>query len=614
MAIEFDISSLLGKTENEGSTESGRLTAKEWNQLVGAVGEVQSKVEGTIKGIKYNGGSEAGGQTFSEIDEQGYLKMTVADSSGYQLTTWIDTPDPYIARGASCPISVRVSSKQVQGDNLISATAACSVSFYLNGSSTAFYTGNVYDIDTTIPGANKELTIDLSKLSNVSLIPGEIENEIKIEINNRFGKVTQSYCYVKVIDLSLTVDIFGTKNVFTENDKPQLIARVNGTDAYVTATVDGKEILKNGTALNGSDTNFGTAIFDNVNTHGVHTIEVIASVVRETTDGNITISTIPQKYTYIYGTSNSKPIVMSVINNSEPEEYSNFEMSYVAYKYSSTSVSVTDNVKVALCGVSYDESGSPIIGKEYIKVTQDVTFDPMSNSGSGKAMFSLFPIDSESLVGKKVIVISIGDFSQITEIEVKKSSVVLNQLGGYAVYLSANNRSNDEPSDTVRVWRSVGKDKAGNELVVNAIFDDNIEFINTGSGWIADGDGNMAMHLRKGRYFTIDYTPFDENPTYNDQTNQGNGRGKTISIEFATRNCLNQNSKVIECLDNSNGDERGFVITASNATLKSNKFKLGAEFKEDTRIRIDFVIEGKQTKYEENTYRIGSFGAALRWS
>lgn len=601
MAIEFDISSLLGKTENEGSTESGRLTAGEWNKLVGAVGEVQTKVEGTIKGIKYNGGAEAGGQTFSEIDEQGYLRMTVADSSGYQLTTWIDTPDPYIARGASCPISVRVSSKQVQGDDLIPATAACSVNFYLNGSSTPFYTGNVYDIDSTIPGVSKELTIDLSKLSNVSLTPGEIENEIKIEINNRFGKVTQSYCYVKVIDLSLTVDIFGTKNVFTENDKPQLIARVNGTDALVSATVDGKEILKNGSALNGSDTNFGTSIFDNVNTHGVHTIEVVASVVRETADGNITISTIPQSFNYIYGTSNTRPVVMSVINNDEPEEYSNFEMSYVAYKYNSTAVAVTDNVTVALCAISYNEEGKAVAGKEYIKVSQDVTFDPNTNSGTGKAMFSLFPVGNESLVGKKAIVISIGDFSQITEIEVKKSSVTLNQLGGYAVYLSANNRSNDEPADTVRVWRSTGKNKAGNELIVDAIFDDNIEFINTGSGWIQDSDGNMALHLRKGRYFTIDYTPFDENPTYNDQTNQGNGRGKTISIEFATRNCLDQNSTVIECLDNSNGDERGFVITASKATLKSNKFSLGADFKEDTRIKVDFVIEGKQTKYEYNT-------------
>ena len=615
MALEYDISGLMNKTENEGSTDAGRLTAAEWNHLVGAVGEVQNKVEGTIKGIKYNGGAEAGGQTFSEIDEDGYLKMTVADSSGYQLTTYIDNPPAYIARGSECIIKVRVSSKQVQGDDLISATAACSVNFYLNSSPTPFYTGNVYDMDSATPGVVKELVVDISKIPGVALLTGELDNEIKIEINNRFGKITQSYCYVKVIELGLTVDIFGTKNVFTENDKPQLIARVNGTDANVAAWVDGSQILpgnnQTGEAFNGVDMNFGQDIFNNVNTHGVHTIEVVASVVRQTGTEDITISTVPQKFNYIYGTSNTRPVVMSIINNTTPEEYNNFEMSYVAYKYNSTAAAVTDTVNVSLCDVTFDAENNPIVGTSYITVSQDVTFDPTTNSGSGNAMFSLFPVNNVSLVGKKAIVISIGDFSQVAVIEVKPSDVKLSQLGGYAVYLTANNRSNSEPAETLRTWRSVGKDRAGNELVVEAEFDDNIEFIDTGSGWIADSDGNMAMHLRKGRFFSLNYAPFDENPTYNDNTNRGNGRGKTISVEFATRNCLDQNSKVIECLDSSNGQERGFVITASSATLKANTFDLGIEFKEDSRIKIDFVIEGKQTQYDYDTVS-GKNGAVFK--
>ena len=600
MAIEHDISGLLNKTENEGSTEAGRLTAKEWNHLVGAVGEVQSKVEGTIKGIRYNGGAEAGGQTFSEIDADGYLKMTVADASGYQLTEFITNPPAYIARGSYCPITISVSSKEVQGDNLIPATAACIVNMYLGNSASPFYTGNVYDKDSNIPGVVKSLTVDLSSIPGLSLTPGEVDNEIRIEINNRFGTVKTKYCNVKVIELGLSVDIFDVKNVFTENDKPQLITRVSGTDAFVTATVDGKEILKNGPTLNGADTNFGQEIFNNVNTHGVHTIEVIASVTRETADGTITISTTPQSFNYIYGTSNTTPVVMSVIKNLTPEEYSNFEMSYVAYKYNPTASSTTDTVNVSLCNVTYVDD-KPVAGDALITVTQDITFDVATNSGTGKAMFSLFPVDGSSLVGKKAIVISIGDFSQLTEIEIKKSSVTLNQLGGYAVYLTANNRSNDEPAETVRTWRSTGHDITGEALVVEADFDDNIEFIDTGSGWIADSDGNMAMHLRKGRYFTLNYQPFATNPTYNDGTNNGKGRGKTISIEFATRNCLDQNSPVITCMDDTNGSERGFRVYASKAELKSNNFGLGVEFKEDTRIKIDFVIEGKKIPYKFNT-------------
>lgn len=601
MAIEHNISDLLNKTENEGSTNEGRLTANEWNKLVSAVQEVQTKSEGTIKGIKYNGGEEAGGQTFSEIDNEGYLKMTVADSSGYQLTTYVDNPPAYIARGSECIIKVRVSSKQVNGNDTIPATAPCTANFYLNGAPTPFYTGNVYDQDSTQPGAVKELVVDVSAIPGISLLTGEVDNEIKVEVNNRFGKIAVSYCFVKVIELSLSVDIFGTKLVYTENDKPLLRARVSGTNGFVTAYVDNTKILDKASASNGVWENFGENIFNMVNTHGVHNLKVVGSVTRETADGSITIETLPQTFTYIYGTTNMQPIVMSVIKNTKPEEYSNFEMSYVAYKYSSNSAAITDTVNVSLCELSADESGNAVIGETYITVSQDVTFDSITNSGSGNAMFSLFPINDKSLVGKKAIVISIGDFSQTTEIEVVSSNATLTQLGGYAVYLTSNNRSNSEPAETLRTWKSVGKDRAGNELIVDAVFDENIEFIDTGSGWIADGDGNMAMHLRKGRYFTLNYTPFDENPTYNDNTNQGNGLGKTISIEFATRNCLDQNSKVIECLDNSNGNERGFVVTASSATLKANTFDLGIEFKEDSRIKIDFVIEGAQTTYNYDT-------------
>lgn len=596
MALEYDISGLFGKTENEGSTPDGRLTAKEFNQLIGAVSEVQTKVEGTIKGIKYNGGAEAGGQTFSSVDDKGYLLMTINNPDG-TLSIELDKPEPYIARGSECPITVRVSSKDSSG---ASTAAACIVNFYLNSAQTPFYTGNVYDKEITTPGAAKELTIDLSKIVGLPLLTGELDNEIRVEVNNRYGITKSAYCYVKIVDLSLAVDIFDSNKVFTATGKPQLIARVGGTDAYVTALVDGKEILSKGFAYNGANTNFGSDIFDDCNTHGVHTLEVFASITRSTAEGELTITTSPITYKYIYGTDNVKPIVMATINNVTPEEYSNFEIDYIAYKYNPTASAVSDIVNIALCDVHYNED-IPVIDNEYIKVSQDATFNTITNSATGKATFSLFPVNGVSLIGKKQVVISIGDFIQVEEIEVKKSSVTLTQLAGHAVYLSANNRSNNEPIDTIRTWRSTGIDAEGKQLIVDTVFDDNIEFINTGSGWIADEDGNMAMHLRKGRFFTLNYAPFAENPTYYSSGVYGTGRGKTISIEFATRNCLNQNSKVIECLDSSNGQERGFVITASSATLKANTFGINANFKEDTRIKVDFVIEGKQIKYDFDT-------------
>lgn len=621
MAIEYDISGLLGKTENEGSTDAGRLTAKEFNTLVQAVGEVQTKVEGTIKGIKYNGGAEEGGQTFSTIDDKGYLMMTVADSSGYNLTSYINKPPTFIARGSECPIGVYVSSKKVVGDGNEPASAACVVNIYLND--VLVHTGQVYDQEYGNP-ENKQwydptkstlLTFDLSTAKATSLMVGD-PNEIRVEVNNRFGKITTEYCEVNVIELAMVVNSFGVTNVFTENSKPNLLVTVNGSDASVTATVDGVEILKDGFASNGAMTNFGEQIFDSVNTHGVHTISAWASVTRTSGGQDFVISTEPISYTYIYGTSSAKPVVMSVIDNFKPEEYSTLNVSYIAYKYNNTATAVSDTVYVELCEhLGYEEDGSIKVGKSLTEpIGNTITFDVTTNSGTGSAGLSLFPITVDgvqtSLVGKKVVKLSIGEFVQVEEIEVLASTVKLNQLTGYAVYLSSSGRNNKQADK--REWISKdGKDKSGNKYVCNVSFDDNVEFLDTGSGWIADEDGNVAMHLRKGRYFTLNYAPFVDNPTYDDKTNSGTGRGKTISFEIATRNCLKNNSPVITCLDSSNGSERGFVITASSATIKSNNFALSANFRENTRIKIDFVIEGTQIEY---TYKTRSGKDATDWT
>ena len=72
-----DISGLIPKKENGGTTDEGRLTAKEWMTLVEAVQENQDAVKGAIKGIRYNKNT-----LYNTVDENGILDMVVADSSG----------------------------------------------------------------------------------------------------------------------------------------------------------------------------------------------------------------------------------------------------------------------------------------------------------------------------------------------------------------------------------------------------------------------------------------------------------------------------------------------------------------------------------------------------
>lgn len=625
-----NISDLLGKTSNAGTTPAGRLEPSEWNSLVEAVIEVQGMVDGTMKGIIYNGGPDNGGQLFNKINDDGYLQMDIIDAEGDVSINVLDIPDPYISSESKCEVTFEVLSKIQQGESIVSAPRACTVKFYIDngtGERQLVGTDTIYDKDNTTPGVKKKITFDFASVGNVNLTNAAGGNKLSIEVNNGYGKNAIPYdLTVFVIDLQMKVDGFDVKKVYTENDKPVLKATVYGTAAQVQATVDGKTILTNGTANVGDPTAFPLDIFNEVNTHGVHRLKVWATVTKVLEDGDpITISTVPVEYDYIYGTAISDPIVMASIANKNPEKYTNFNVSYIAYKYNPIVGAYSDTVTTAIYmhnGV--DASGALVKGTQLMTVNQTVDFDANSNSASGSASFALFPVTIDGVeydvIGDMVIAIKIGDYEYLDTITVKESSIQLTEASGYAVKLTSVGRSNSEPREKdpskpderlVNEWISTCL-VSGQTVTTQMLFDDNVEFIDSGSGWMYDGDkydandpndkGNVALRLKKGNYCTLDYKPFANNPTYLSGNNHGSGKGLTVSIEFATRNSLNQAASVISCLSNDAlGKPRGFEVLANKATMYSNNFDLYADFKEDTRIKLDIVIEGKQNEYEYDT-------------
>lgn len=627
MAIMTDINDLLGKTENDGSTDAGRLTSREWNKLVEAVQEVQTKAEGTIKGIVWKPNSDGtGGQTFTEIDSRGYLKLSPADPQGDVTLFTIEEPPAYVASDSECNVKFYVSSKIPNGDLNVSAPVPCTVNFYIDngdGKDVLVGTDSIYDFESTTPGVKKEITFNFASIPNRVLGTGDIDNKLTIELNNGYGKIVPNYFMVKVVNLSMRVDSFGNDLVFNERKQPQLICTIYGSDANVFAEVDGTKIINGEFVRQGVSSEFGSEYFKNVNTHGVHTIKVWASVTKDLgNDDSLVISTQPVEYTYIYGESIEDPIVMANITNKNPEQYTNFNISYIAYKYNSSNTIVNEDVKTSIYEFNgYDNSGNPILGRELVSTTQNISFDSITNSASNTASLSLFPVsvkkeNSEEyeevvLIGEMAVVIKIGDYQYVDIINIRPSSIILNEVPGYVVKLSSAGRRNDETT-TLKDWSCVGKDLDGSLITTTVTFDDNVEFADTGSGWSYDGDkydpndpndkGSVAMRLRKGRKCTLNYNPFKVNPTYNSQNNNGTGRGMTISIEFATRNSLNQNATVISCLERDRlGVLKGFEVLANKATIYSDNVDLYADFKEDTRIKLDFVIDGKRWPYKYDT-------------
>ena len=579
MAVN-NLNELLNKGENGGADNSGVLRAEEWNFLVQEVINTQRASEGSIKGLYLNN------KEYTSINDKGLLVVETSDDV-YKLTiNMIKRPTAVIAKGSPCEISFSINHKYMQGEdpNGEPAGFGCTAEIYCNGE-VVHTVNNIFDKGYDSANVLKEVSFDLSSLGD-KLSTSESGNSVYIKVSNGQSAPALSQTYnIRVINMSVTVN-YVNGPVFTEDNLPNITARVMGnTSALLYATIDGRD-FKTAIATEGAPYQFDPEDFKNFNTHGVHELRIWAALPDA---ADIKVEAAP--YKYIYGDSRVEtPIIMSTINNgSKFTQYNNLVVDYVAY---SAGMNGEQQVVISIT----NESGKIIIDTD----PQNIEFN--NGSGSGSSIISLFPEDSkDSIVGNMNLNIRLGNYVDTTNIIIEKSPTTLSEVPGYDVYLTSSGRSNTAANRAE--WISTGRNNA------QMIFDPSMEFNEAGSGWNPDSDLNVAMHLRRGKRMELDYKPFSENPVYNSGNNQGKGTGKTISIEFATRNCLSQDASVISCMDPDSGI--GFEILANKATLYSNNNKVYANFKEDERIKLDIVIEGENIEYSYDTV-VGTSGDVFK--
>ncbi len=100
----------------------------------------------------------------------------------------------------------------------------------------------------------------------------------------------------------------------------------------------------------------------------------------------------------------------------------------------------------------------------------------------------------------------------------------------------------------------------------------------TSDGWLLDDDGITVHRVSGDARLTIPLKLFAKD---------FRGTGKTIEIEFATRNVLNYDATILSCFSGG----RGITITAQKALLKSEQSEISTQYKENEHIRIAFVVE-----------------------
>lgn len=138
-----------------------------------------------------------------------------------------------------------------------------------------------------------------------------------------------------------------------------------------------------------------------------------------------------------------------------------------------------------------------------------------------------------------------------------------------ALYLNARGRSNGESTREEWKYGNISASLTGFNWRIN--------------GWLQDSDGIDVLRLCDDARVTIPYQIFGND------FKQG---GKTIEIEFATREVADYGSVILSCVnEDSSGNYVGLKFTPQNVYFSGHQTSISTPYKENEHIRISIVVE-----------------------
>lgn len=167
-----------------------------------------------------------------------------------------------------------------------------------------------------------------------------------------------------------------------------------------------------------------------------------------------------------------------------------------------------------------------------------------------------------------------GDSSKDIELIVNSLALDVEEVGGYAFSLKANNFSSNEE---IKNWNYRG---------VSLDFSPNFDWKNGGLKFETKADGSIEKYIcvRQGTWMKILYNLFDDATT--DTTDAG---GKTFKFAFKAANCYDYAAPILECYDTTNSV--GLKLDAQKAALSTNTIKnFSTQYYENSYIELEAEI------------------------
>ncbi len=190
-------------------------------------------------------------------------------------------------------------------------------------------------------------------------------------------------------------------------------------------------------------------------------------------------------------------------------------------------------------------------------------------------------------VGDTSFVITCGSVSKTIAFTVVESEIQVDaETQDLVLYLSASGRSNNEATPGSWTYENIA-----------ATFSD---FNFTSDGWQNDEDGITVLRVSGDARLNIPYQIFAQD---------FRSTGKTIELEFATRDVMDYGSEIFSCMS----DNRGLSLTAQKAVLRSEQSESSVQYKEGEHVRIAFVVEKRSENRLLYCYINGILSGALQY-
>lgn len=413
---------------------------------------------------------------------------------------------------------------------IIAVNTACSISF------------NWSSIEQELPTGNGTLMVRVNNVVKVSRdIPqGNITqditdiidngtNKVRVTVTDVYGNSASIIYTVQVINLELT-STFDDSVAYSSSDYIVYPYTPTGNvEKTVHFIIDGVE---EATAIVTTSGRQQTQLLEPL-AHGDHTLLVYFTALIEET----TVTSNSLFYDIIVVDSSlDTPVIASDFTATTAVQYETIVIPYRVY----TPNSLTSTVKLYVNG--------------------DL-FTTLVNVDRTEHTWSYRPDE----YGQLVLKIMTGSVYKEFTLTVSESEIDVHaETNNLALYLNAYGRSNNEPDPSIWEYNDISATLT--------------DFNYVSDGWQTDSNGYTALRVSGNARVSIPYQIFAQDFRTS---------GKTIEVEFATRDIMNYDSVIMSCYSGN----RGFQLTAQRAFLKSEQSEIYTQYKEDEHVRVSFVVE-----------------------